>query len=105
MFVEGDVEIKIKDRHAIGLDDHELKLWVQRSFKDMACYRIAAFAKISDKVIKATVALKTDVLPEAERQMLEQHGSDVGALRSYLERMFEGKGVCRAVGEPKLRAN
>lgn len=105
MFVEGDVEIKIKDRLALGLDEHELKLWIQRSFKDMSCYRISGFAKVSDKVVKATVALKTDVLPDAERQMLESHGNDVGALRSYIERMFDGKGTCRATGEPKLRAN
>lgn len=105
MFVEGEVEVKIKDRSAVGLSDHDLKLWLQRSFKDLSCYRISGFNKVSDKVIKATVALKTDVLPDSERQLLESHGNDVVALRSYLERMFEGKGTCRAVGEPKLRAN
>src|SRR5262245_35469722 len=98
MFVEGDVGIKIQDRAATGVDEHELKLWVQRSFKDLSCYRISAFAKVSDKVVKATVALKTDVLPEAERKMIESRPNDVGALRSYIERMFAGKGVCRAVG-------
>ena len=43
MFVEGEVEIKIKDKSASVLDDHNLKLWVQRSFKDMSCYRIFRF--------------------------------------------------------------
>jgi len=105
MFVEGEVEIKIKDRLAQGLGDHETKLWIQLSFKDLACYRISAFTQVSDKIVKATVAIKTDVLPPNERQMLESNPNDVGALRSYLERMFDGKGICRAVGEPKLRAN
>lgn len=105
MFVEGEVEVKIKDRAAVGLDEHDLKLWLQRAFKDMSCYRISNFTKVEDRVIKAVVALKTDVLPENERKMLEAHGNDVGALRSYLERMFNGKGTCRALGEPKLRAN
>lgn len=105
MFVEGDIEVKIKDRSALTLDNHDLKLWLQRSFKDMCCYRISSFQKDGDKTIRATVALKTDVLPDNERQMLESHGNDVGALRSFLERMFAGKGTCRAMGEPKLRAN
>lgn len=105
MFVEGDVEVKIKDRSAQGLGDHETKLWLQRSFKDMACYRIAGFTKVSDKVIKATVALKTDSLPDNERALLESRSGDVGALRTFIEKMWEGKGQCRAVGEPKLRAN
>jgi len=105
MFVEGDVEIKVKDRSAVGLADHEMKLWIQRSFKDLACYRISSFTQVGDRVVKATVALKTDVLPDSERQMLESNPNDVGALRSFIERMFDGKGVCRATGEPKLRAN
>jgi hypothetical protein len=105
MFVEGDIEIKIKDRAATGLSEHDAKLWLQRSFKEMCCYRISGFKQVSDKVIKATVALKTDPLPENERKMLESHGENVGALRTFIEKMFEGKGTCRAVGEPKLRAN
>ena len=31
------------------MDEHGLKLWVQRSFKDMCCYRISNFKKVSDK--------------------------------------------------------
>ena len=105
MFVEGDVEIKIKDRAAMTLDDHETKLWVQRSFKEMCCYRISGYKRVSEKVVQATVALKTDALPESERQMLQSHRGNLGALRTFIARMFDGKGTCRAVGEPKLRSN
>ncbi len=105
MFVEGEVEIKIKDRSAAVLDEHGLKLWVQRSFKHMSCYRISNFKKVSDKLVKAVVALKTADLPDSERDLIESHPNDVGLLRSFIEKMFDGKGVCRAVGDPKLRPN
>ena len=105
MFVEGEVEIKVKDRSAVGLDDHEMKLWIQRSFKGGCCYRIANFAKVEDRVVRATVALNTSVLPPTERELLESRPDDIGAMRSFIEGMFEGKGVCRCVGETKLRAN
>ncbi len=105
MFVEGTIEIKIKDRSALGLDDHQTKLWIQRSFKDMCCYRIASFERDTDKMVRATVALKTDVLPEGERQILESNANDSGTLRSFIEKMFEGKGTIRAIGDAKLRAN
>jgi hypothetical protein len=105
MFVEGEVEVRVKDRNAALLDEHELKLWLQRSFKDMSCYRISNFKRDADKNIRATVALKTDVLPDSERQLLESRPNDVGALRSFMEKMFEGKGTCRAIGDPKLRPN
>lgn len=105
MFVEGDVEITVKDRAAAAFDDHELKLWLQRAFKDMSCYRIANFHKEGTRQVKATVALKISVLPENERQLIETHPHDKGLLRSFLERMFDGKGTCRAVGDPQLKAN
>lgn len=105
MFVEGEVEVRIKDRAAVTLDEHDLKLWLQRSFKQLSCYRIANFSKRGDKTIRATVALKTSELPDSERQLIESHPNDVGLLRSFLERMFDGKGTCRAVGDPKLKAN
>jgi hypothetical protein len=105
MFVEGEVEIKLKDRATAVLDEHELKLWVQRAFKNMACYRIQNFRKDSERVVRATVALKIAALPDNERQLIESHPHDVGLLRSFLERMFAGKGTCRAVGDPKLKAN
>jgi hypothetical protein len=103
MFVEGNVEIKIKDRSTIGFDEHELKIWVQSSFKTLACYRVSNFAKDSDKLVKATVAIRTDHLDPDERQALEENPQNYGALRSHIERTFSGKGVCRAVGEPKLK--
>ena len=105
MFVEGEIEIKSKDRTTIGMDEHDLKLWMQRSFKDMCCYRIAGFESEGGKLLKATVALKTSVLPDSDRELLEGHPNDVGALRTFMEKMFEGKGTCRCVGHPKLRAN
>ena len=105
MFVEGEVEINIKDRAATALGDHELKLWVQRSFKEMSCYRISSFRKDGNRVVHATVALKLSVLPDNERNLIETHPHDKGLLRSFLERMFEGKGTCRALGDPQLKAS
>jgi hypothetical protein len=105
MFVEGEVEIKIKDRGTSMLDEHELKLWVQRSFKNMCCYRISNFKKEPDKSVRALVALKLADAPEAERKQIEARPNDTPLLRQFIERMFEGKGTCRALGEPKLRKN
>lgn len=105
MFVEGDVEITIKDRAAVALGDHELKLWVQRAFKDLSCYRISNFRKDGNRAVHATVALKLSVLPDSERTLIETHANDKGLLRSFLERMFEGKGTCRAMGDPQLKAS
>jgi hypothetical protein len=105
MFVEGEVEIKVKDRATSLLDDHEMKLWLQRSFKNMACYRISNFRKEADRTVRAVVALKTADLPESERNTIESRPNDAPLLRSFIERMFDGKGTCRCVGEPKLRKN
>ena len=106
MFVEGEVEIKIKDRVATTLDDHELKLWIQRSFKDMSCYRISSFARqTGSAVVRAVVAIKTEVLAEADKKAIESRPNDTVALRTFIEKQFEGKGSCRAVGDPKLRPN
>lgn len=103
MFVEGPVEIVIKDRSVAEEDDYQVKLWIQRSFKDMACYRIAAFERKSRKELEATVAIKTDSLPDSERTLIEGHGRDVGMLRAFIEKMWDGKGTCRCSGDPKLR--
>ena len=105
MFVEGEVEVKVKDRTAQAMDDHNLKIWLQRSFKDMRCYRISDFRREDPKTVRAVVALKLDGLPDNERQMIESHPNDVGLLRSFIERMFDAKGTIRGVGDPKLRAN
>ncbi|MBN1962020.1 MAG: hypothetical protein JW841_13825 [Deltaproteobacteria bacterium] len=103
MFVEGEVEIQVKDRAAIGLDEHNMKLWVQRAFKEMSCYRISNFRIDADRTVRAVVALKLSVLPENERNLLETHANDLGLLRSFIEKMFEAKGTCRCIGEPKLK--
>jgi hypothetical protein len=105
MFVEGEVEVKIKDRAAQALDEHNLKIWLQRAFKDMRCYRISDFNREDTRTLHAVVALKLDGLPDDERVMIETHPNDVGLLRSFIERMFEGKGQIRCVGDPKLRTN
>ena len=105
MFVEGEVEIRIKDRSVALLDDHGLKLWLQRAFKDLSCYRISNFQQAADKTVRAVVALKLAVLPDSERTLIETHPNDVGLLRSFIEKMFVGKGTCRCVGDPKLREN
>ncbi len=105
MFVEGEVEIKVKDRGAQSFDEHNMKLWVQRSFKDLSCYRISNFRLEPDRTVRAVVALKLSVLPDNERSLIETHPNDVGLLRSFIEKMFEGKGSCRCVGEVKLKPN
>lgn len=105
MFVEGEVEVKVKDRATSMLEEHDLKLWLQRSFKNMSCYRISNFRKEADKTVRATVALKVAEMPEAERKGIEQRPNDVPLLRASMERMFDGKGTCRVIGEPKLRKN
>ncbi len=105
MFVEGEVEIKVKDRTTLTMDEHNMKLWVQRSFKELSCYRISNFKMEADRTVRAVVALKLSVLPDNERRLIETHPNDVGLLRSFIEKMFEGKGSCRAIGEPKLKQN
>jgi len=105
MFVEGEVEIKVKDRAAATMDDHDLKLWVQRAFKAMSCYRISSFSREQGGTLRAVVAIKTDELPATERHLIETHPHDVGLLRSFIERMFDGKGSCRAVGDPALKTS
>lgn len=105
MFVEGEIEVKIRDKSAVGLDEHETKLWIQRAFRDMTCYRISSFTKQDDKTVRATVALKISDLPEDERKLIENRPDDIGMLRSFMEKMFEGRGTIRAIGDPKLRAN
>jgi hypothetical protein len=105
MFVEGEVEIKVKDRATAAMDDHDLKLWLQRGFKSMSCYRISSFQKEQGGILRAVVAVKTDDLPQNERHLIETHPHDVVLLRSFIERMFDGKGSCRAVGDPQLKTS
>ncbi|MBI3180394.1 MAG: hypothetical protein HYZ27_12075, partial [Deltaproteobacteria bacterium] len=69
------------------------------------CYRISNFKREADKGIRAVVALKISDLPPAEREQILNRSNDVGLLRSFMEKMFVGKGSCRCVGDPKLRPN
>ena len=102
MFVEGSVEILIKDRSAYGLDDHEIKLWVHGAFRDLSCYRISAFSRLEERIVRATVALKVSHLTDEERHILTTSGNDSPMLRSYIEQMFDGKGACRCISDPRL---
>ncbi len=103
MFVEGEIEVKAKERSIQILDEHEAKIWLQRSFKNMCCYRISSFRREADKSIRAQVALKISELPEMERKQIESRPNDAPLLRAFVERMFDGKGTCRCTGEPKLK--
>lgn len=105
MFVEGDVEIKINDYATKDLDEHELKLWLKQAFKNGCCYRVSNFKHESDKLLRAMVALSLDQVSESERVLIEGRPNDVVLLRGFIERMFEGKGSCRGLGEPKLKAS
>ena len=105
MFVEGEVEIKVKDRATLSQDEHGMKLWLQRAFKDLSCYRVSNFRMDPDRTIHAVVAIKLSVLPPAEQQLIETHHKDVGLLRSFIEKMFDAKGTCRSLGEPKIKPN
>lgn len=103
MFVEGEVEVKIKDRSTQILDEHDLKLWLQRSFKNMSCYRMTNFRKDADKTLRAIVAIKITDLPPTEQAELKRRANDIPLLRSFIENMFEGKGSCRCISDAKLR--
>ena len=47
--------------------------------------KIAQFAPVD-------ITADTSSLPENERRLIETHPNDVGLLRSFIEKMFEGKG-------------
>jgi hypothetical protein len=104
MFVEGEVEIKAQDKSVLTMDDHNLKLWVNRSFNFMSCYRISS-CRIDKGTVRAVVALKTTVVPEQERRVLESVPENTERLRSFMEKLFAAKGTCRCVGDPKLKAS
>lgn len=104
MFVEAEIEIAITDRTFTGSDEHDLKLWVQRSFKANACYRISGFKKVGGKTFQVTVALNTRVLAQPDWERVEG-GQEPELMRWFLESMFEGKGNLKIVGEPRLKAS
>lgn len=105
MFVEGEVEIHVKDRATVGLDAHEMKLWVQRAFRNVSCYRISEYSQVSSKVVRAVVAIKVSQAGEGERKTVEENPGDLGLLRAFIERMFDGKGRCRCVGDPTIKSH
>ena len=103
MFVEGEVEITSKDRTAVLNDDHDRKLWIQGAFKDMSVYRIASLKEISPRLYSATVTLKLDDRPQEERDNILRSRNNPMELRSFMERMFVGKGSIRCVSDPKIK--
>mgnify|MGYP004220445969 CR=1 FL=1 len=101
-FIEGEVEITVRDRTAYGLDDHEMKLWVHRAFRELACYRISEFERIDDRKVRASVALKTTALPLDDQRLIQNRPNDHALLKTYVEKLFEAKGKIRLIREPKL---
>ena len=104
MFAECEMEVTVKDKTLSATDDYTLKLWLQRSFKANCCYRISNFKLGEKATFRAVVALNTRVLADVDWRRLEQ-GKDAVSLKSFMESMFEGKGVCRCIGQPQLRAS
>ncbi|MBI5543665.1 MAG: hypothetical protein HY901_07260 [Deltaproteobacteria bacterium] len=102
MFVEAEVEVAVTDKTLTSTDEYDLKLWLQRAFKLNACYRISGFKPGAKRSFRATVALNTRVLPEAEWKALEGDQS-AAAMRRFVETSFTGKGTCRCVSEPNLK--
>ena len=43
-FIESELTTDVRDRAARRFDDHELKLWVHRSFEALSCYRLAGWS-------------------------------------------------------------
>lgn len=103
MFVEGEVEILMKDRAAVLNDDHDKKLWLQGAFKDMSCYRISGLKEVAPRTVQATIALKLGDRPAEERDHILRSRNNPMELRQFMERMFTGKGVMKCVSDPKIR--
>lgn len=103
MFVEGEVEIHVKDSTAVLTDDHDKKLWIQAAFRDMSCYRISGLADVAPKKYKVTVALKLADRPQEERDSILRSRNNPMELRRFMERMFSGKGAIKCVSDPKIK--
>jgi len=104
MYVEAQVEVTITDKTVTSSDPYDLKLWLQRAFKSNACYRISDFKRGAGRTFQAVVAVNARILPEGQWQALET-AQDPAAMRRFVETTFAGKGTCRCVGEPKIRAS
>jgi hypothetical protein len=105
MFVEGEVEVTIKDPMLSSTDDYDLKLWLQRAFKANSCYRILKLKHGPGKLIRAVVAINTRVLPESEWKRLEADPPDALLMAQFIERTFSGEGVCVVVGKPSMKTS
>jgi hypothetical protein len=104
MFVEGEVEVAVKDSSLTSSDDYDVKMWLQKGFASNACYRISK-VKMTGRTVRAVVALNTRVLPEAEWRRLESTPPDPLLMAQFLEKAFIGKGSCKSVGSPSLKGS
>jgi hypothetical protein len=103
MYVEVEVEVAVSDPSLTSTDAHDLKLWLQRAFRDNSCYRIASFKPgPKPRSFKAQVAINTRVVPEAQWKPLEEK-ADPGALAAFVQKMFSGKGTCRCSSPATLK--
>ena len=102
MFIWVKVEIRIKDRTAYGLDDHDTKLWIHRVFNNLSCYRVSEFSRVDAKLVRATLWLKVSAFEADKRRLLEVGPDDQNLLRRCAESLFVGKGQLRCIGRLKL---
>ena len=102
VFVESELTIDVRDRGARRFDDHELKLWVHRSFEALSCYRVSGLERSDTSQIKTTVTLKISHLSPTEQGILTKSDADPSMLRAFVERSFKGRGRCRCTRDPKL---
>ena len=102
VFVESELTIDVRDRSARRFDDHELKLWIHRSFESLSCYRVSGLEHLDSNQIKTTVTLKISHLSPTEQSILTKLDADPSMLRAFVERSFKGRGRCRCTRDPKL---
>ena len=103
MFVEGRVEVRVKDRRTAGMDAHDLKVWLKQSFMGTSCYRVSDFQQTQPGLVCATVAVALSEAPGNDAEMIKQHPKDIASLKAFIEKMFDGRGVCRCINDPVLR--
>ena len=72
MYVEAPVEVTITDKTFTSNDPYDLKLWLQRGFKQNSCYRVSDFKAGPARTFKAVVAINARILPEPEWKQLEK---------------------------------
>ncbi|MGC4115185.1 MAG: hypothetical protein QM765_11365 [Myxococcales bacterium] len=104
MYVEAQVEVTITDKTFTSTDPYDLKLWLQRGFKQNACYRISDFKAGPGRTFKAVVAINARILPEPQWKALET-GTNAAAMRQFVETTFAGKGTVKCSADPKIKAS